>query len=114
MTQWQVTNHSVYAPSTGDEQQELGSQAAAAAAGTTEPFTTDYLEGSHMPHAFEPEEFKGMLFHDGVDSQGRPVIIVNTDAVGASRKARSSALQYMLHRLEPIVTQVSSWNIFQT
>ncbi len=47
-----------------------------------------------------------MLFHDGVDSQGRPVIVVNTDAVGTARKARSQALQYMLHRLEPIVTQV--------
>lgn len=60
-----------------------------------------------MPEAFEPEEFKGMLFHDGVDSQGRPVIVVNTDAVGTGRKARSAAMQYMLHRLEPIVTQVS-------
>ena len=59
-----------------------------------------------MPDAFEPEEFKGMLFHDGVDSQGRPVIVVNTDAVGTTRQARSQALQYMLHRLEPIVTQV--------
>ena len=59
-----------------------------------------------MADAFEPEEFKGMLFHDGVDSQGRPVIVVNTDAVGTARKARSQALQYMLHRLEPIVTQV--------
>ena len=58
-----------------------------------------------MPEAFEPDEFKGMLFHDGVDSQGRPVIIVNTDAVGTARNSRSQALQYMLHRLEPIVTQ---------
>lgn len=59
-----------------------------------------------MADAFEPEDFKGMLFHDGVDSQGRPVIVVNTDAVGTTRKARAQALQYMLHRLEPIVTQV--------
>lgn len=60
-----------------------------------------------MAEAFEPEEFKGMLYHDGVDSQGRPVIVVNTDAVGTGRKARSQAMQHMLHRLEPIVTQVS-------
>lgn len=59
-----------------------------------------------MADAFEPEEFRGMLFHDGVDSQGRPVIVVNTDAVGITRKARAQALQYMLHRLEPIVVQV--------
>lgn len=59
-----------------------------------------------MAGAFEPEEFQGMLFHDGVDSQGRPVIVVNTDAVGTTRKARGQALQYMLHRLEPIVVQV--------
>ena len=49
---------------------------------------------------------RGMLFHDGVDSQGRPVIVVNTDAVGTTRKARGQALQYMLHRLEPIIVQV--------
>ena len=61
-----------------------------------------------MPEAFEPEEFQGMLFHDGVDSQGRPVIVVNTDAVGTGRKARSQAMQYMLHRLEPIVSQVGA------
>ena len=60
-----------------------------------------------MADAFEPDEFKGMLFHDGVDSQGRPVIVVNTDAVGTTRKARSQALHYMLHQLEPIVIQVT-------
>lgn len=53
-----------------------------------------------------------MLFHDGVDSQGRPVIVVNTDAVGTTRKARGQALQYMLHRLEPIVVQVSVVHAF--
>ena len=55
-----------------------------------------------------------MLFHDGVDSQGRPVIVVNTDAVGTGRKARSAAMQYMLHRLEPIVTQVSMHSFSKT
>lgn len=93
----------------GPQQQEEDAQAEAAAAAesnTNRPFTSDYLEEGRMADAFEPDEFKGMLFHDGVDSQGRPVIVVNTDAVGTARKARSQALQYMLHRLEPIVTQV--------
>ncbi len=89
----------------GPQHQEEDAQAEAAA-DTSRPFTSDYLEEGRMADAFEPEEFKGMLFHDGVDSQGRPVIVVNTDAVGTARKARSQALQYMLHRLEPIVTQV--------
>ncbi len=89
----------------GPQQQEVDAQAEAAA-DTSRPFTSDYLEEGRMADAFEPQEFKGMLFHDGVDSQGRPVIVVNTDAVGTARKARSQALQYMLHRLEPIVTQV--------
>lgn len=89
----------------GPQQQEEDAQAESAA-DTSRPFTSDYLEAGRMADAFEPEEFKGMLFHDGVDSQGRPVIVVNTDAVGTARKARSQALQYMLHRLEPIVTQV--------
>lgn len=88
------------------QQDESRTEAAEAAADTSRPFTTDYLEDGRMPDAFEPEEFRGMLFHDGVDSQGRPVIVVNTDAVGTTRQARSQALQYMLHRLEPIVTQV--------
>jgi len=92
----------------GPQQQEEDAQTEAAAAetDTSRPFTSDYLEEGRMADAFEPDEFKGMLFHDGVDSQGRPVIVVNTDAVGTARKARSQALQYMLHRLEPIVTQV--------
>lgn len=74
---------------------------------STRRYLNDSLQQASMPEAFEPEEFKGMLFHDGADSQGRPVIVVNTDAVGTGRKARSAAMQYMLHRLEPIVTQVS-------
>lgn len=97
---------SLPSPPSGPQQQEEDAQTeAAAAADTSRPFTSDYLEEGRMADAFEPDEFKGMLFHDGVDSQGRPVIVVNTDAVGTARKARSQAVQYMLHRLEPIVTQ---------
>lgn len=76
------------------------------AAGVSAYATSHYDRDARMADAFEPEEFRGMLFHDGVDSQGRPVIVVNTDAVGTTRKARAQALQYMLHRLEPIVVQV--------
>lgn len=74
-------------------------------ASSTQRYLNDSLQQASMAEAFEPEEFKGMLYHDGVDSQGRPVIVVNTDAVGTGRKARSQAMQHMLHRLEPIVTQ---------
>ncbi|KAL0018580.1 hypothetical protein WJX79_005535 [Trebouxia sp. C0005] len=72
-------------PPSGPQQQEEDAQAESAA-DTSRPFTSDYLEAGRMADAFEPEEFKGMLFHDGVDSQGRPVIVVNTDAVGTARK----------------------------
>ena len=46
------------------------------------------------------------MYYDGVDSMGRPVVIVNAAALprSASRKA---AVGYLLQRLEPIVTQVS-------
>ncbi len=53
----------------------------------------------------EPYELRGMLYHDGVDSLGRPVIVLNADAVD-SKVSRQWACQYMLHRLEPIVSQV--------
>jgi len=33
--------------------------------------------------AFEPPELHGMLYYDGVDSLGRPVVVVNADAVAA-------------------------------
>ncbi len=106
-TKYATTNLLSLAFCAGPQQQEEDAQAEAAAeTDTSRPFTSDYLEEGRMADAFEPDEFKGMLFHDGVDSQGRPVIVVNTDAVGTARKARSQALQYMLHRLEPIVTQV--------
>ena len=55
--------------------------------------------------SYEPPEYKGLVFHDGVDSLGRPVVVVNADALsaGASRK---DAISYMQQRLEPIVVQV--------
>ena len=55
--------------------------------------------------AFEPPEFRGLIFHDGVDSLGRPVIVVNADAM-APKVSRKAAFAYMLQRLEPIVVQV--------
>ena len=54
---------------------------------------------------YEPPEFKGLLFYDGVDSLGRPVVVVDFDAV-APTTARSAVMQYILQRLEPIVSQV--------
>ena len=54
---------------------------------------------------YEPPEFKGLLFYDGVDSIGRPVVVVDFDAVAPST-TRSAVMQYILQRLEPIVSQV--------
>ncbi|KAK9825463.1 hypothetical protein WJX81_005184 [Elliptochloris bilobata] len=54
--------------------------------------------------AFEPPEFQGMLYYDGVDSLGRPVVVVNADAV-AAKVSRRAAGQYMLRQLEPLVAQ---------
>lgn len=89
------------------QQQHQDDSASESAADVSTYATNNYDQDARLADAFEPEEFKGMLFHDGVDSRGRPVIVVNTDAVGTSRKARGQALQYMLHRLEPIVVQVT-------
>jgi len=41
--------------------------------------------------AFEPPEFHGMLYYDGVDSLGRPVVVVNADAVAAKVESWSLA-----------------------
>lgn len=54
--------------------------------------------------AFEPAEFRGLVFHDGVDAVGRPVIVVNAAAAG-TKVSRKAACAYMLQRLEPIVVQ---------
>ena len=56
--------------------------------------------------AEEPPEFAGLLYWDGLDALGRPVIVVNADAVAEDKAARRAALDYMLHLLEPIVVQV--------
>lgn len=55
--------------------------------------------------SFEPAEFRGLVFHDGVDALGRPVIVINADAV-PPKVSRKAACTYMLQRLEPIVIQV--------
>lgn len=66
-----------------------------------------------IPAPAEPEEYRGLVYYDGVDSLGRPVVIVNADALprSASRKA---AVTYLLQRLEPIVTQViCNWSYWE-
>jgi hypothetical protein len=54
----------------------------------------------------EPPEFQGLLYCDGLDALGRPVVVVNADAVAEERSARKAAFQYLLYQLEPIVVQV--------
>ena len=44
--------------------------------------------------AFEPPEFQGMLYYDGVDSLGRPVVVVNADAVAAKVPPRTCVLPF--------------------
>ena len=63
------------------------------------------VQGSWGHDPAEPVELRGMLYHDGIDSLGRPVIVINSDAVAAN-VSRSWACQYMMQRLEPIVSQV--------
>ena len=59
-----------------------------------------------MQEYIEPPEFQGLLFFDGLDSLGRPVVIVNADAMGENKGARKNAFQYIVQVLEPIVIQV--------
>lgn len=59
-----------------------------------------------MQEYVEPSDFQGLLFFDGLDSLGRPVIIVNADAMGENKGARKSAFQFIVHTLEPVVIQV--------
>ena len=61
-----------------------------------------------MQEYIEPPDFQGLLYFDGLDSLGRPVVIVNSDAMGENRGARKSAFQYIVQVLEPIVIQVQS------
>lgn len=46
--------------------------------------------------------FRGVLYEDGMDSLGRPVVVINADAVPSNM--RSSALTYVKTHLEPLVT----------
>eukprot|EP00884_Botryococcus_braunii_P017516 jgi/Botrbrau1/4448/Bobra.0348s0036.3 len=55
--------------------------------------------------AYEPPEYQGMLFYDGVDARGRPVVVVNADVALSVPSKRKAALEFILHRLEPIITQ---------
>jgi hypothetical protein len=59
----------------------------------------------------EDEAFRGLLFLGGRDSHGRPVVIVNTDAipVGANPAPRDAALAYLIKRLTPLVSKVGAW-----
>ena len=59
-----------------------------------------------MQEYIEPPEFQGLLFFDGLDTLGRPVVVVNADALGDDRGARKSAFQHIVNVLEPIVIQV--------
>lgn len=59
-----------------------------------------------MQEYIEPPEFQGLLFFDGLDTLGRPVVIVNADAMGENKGARKHAFQYIVHVLEPIVILV--------
>lgn len=64
-----------------------------------------------MPQSLQEQEdeaFRGLLFLGGRDSHGRPVVIVNTDAIPAGHNAapRDAALAYMVKKLTPIVTKV--------
>lgn len=56
--------------------------------------------------AYEPPEYQGMLFYDGVDARGRPVVVVNADVALSVPSKRKAALEFILQRLEPIITQV--------
>lgn len=59
-----------------------------------------------MQEYIEPPEHRGLLFFDGLDSLGRPVVIVNADAMGEQKGDRKSAFQYIVRTLEPVVIQV--------
>lgn len=51
---------------------------------------------------------QGLLYYDGIDSVGRPVVVVNARADAMLQpKLRNQAMDYMKRRLEPIVYQVS-------
>ncbi|KAF6258902.1 hypothetical protein COO60DRAFT_1626257 [Scenedesmus sp. NREL 46B-D3] len=64
-----------------------------------------------MPQSLQEQEdeaFRGLLFLGGRDSHGRPVVVVNTDAipVGHNVAPRDAALAYLIKRLTPVVTRL--------
>ncbi|GAB4819641.1 hypothetical protein N2152v2_006687 [Parachlorella kessleri] len=67
-----------------------GAMAAAAAASAAQGQADDVWE----------KTFRGLVYADGVDALGRPVIVINADAVPPNMK--SSALVYCRMHLEPI------------
>lgn len=76
-------------------------------AGPPSPAKSAHLDPLPMPPpGIEPEEFKGLLFYDGMDNKGRPVVVINVRAEAMLQaKLRSKAMAYMTARLEPIVRQ---------
>ena len=57
--------------------------------------------------SFRVAEWQGLLHFDGIDSMGRPIIIVNARAAAASDiRLRPLAVKYMMQRLDPIVYAV--------
>ncbi len=56
---------------------------------------------------------QGLLHFDGIDSMGRPIIVVNARAAAASDiQLRPLAVKYMTQRLDPIVYAVRFFNRF--
>ncbi len=53
-----------------------------------------------------PPRGTGLVYVDGVDALGRPVVVVDADAVPPNMK--SSALVYCKMHLEPVVNKVLS------
>lgn len=53
-----------------------------------------------------PSPFPGLLYTDGRDAVGRPVVVVNTAMLPAKAK-KDDVLEYMLQQLQPVVQRVS-------
>jgi hypothetical protein len=48
----------------------------------------------------------GLLYVDGRDGAGRPVVVANTAALPADEAGREDALDAVLAAMQPLVTQV--------
>jgi hypothetical protein len=64
-----------------------------------------------MPQSLEEmeaEQFRGLLYADGRDSHGRPVLVVDVDRIPAGQQGapREAALSYLLRQATPLVCQV--------